>query len=298
MKKIGFIGLGHMGLPMAKNLVKAGYQVTGFDLQASAQQSLRDAGGNAASSLQQVAQNQDAIFTMLQTGEQVQAVCLGEQALFSLLPENTLYLDCSTIDVSTAREVHQQAEKQNILMVDAPVSGGVVGAAEGTLTFMVGGTESNYHQAAKLLTHLGKTIIHAGDAGSGQAAKLCNNMVLGISMIALSEAFTLAQRLGLSDKKLFEVMHHASGQCWALDRYVPVPDILDHVPANHHYQPGFTTEMMLKDLSLSQASAESVHLNTPMGRRATELYQQVHDQGMSQLDFSAVIKLIQLNSLQ
>lgn len=296
IKKIGFIGLGHMGLPMAKNLVKAGHQVTGFDLQASAQQSLADAGGYPASSLQEVAQNQDAVFTMLQTGEQVQKVCLGEHALFSILPKNTLYLDCSTIDVPTAREIHQHAEKQQILMVDAPVSGGVAGAAAGTLTFMVGGTEPNYHEAAKLLTHLGKTIIHAGDAGSGQAAKLCNNMVLGISMIAISEAFTLAQHLGLSAEKLFEVMHNASGQCWALDRYIPVPGVLDNVPANHHYQPGFTVAMMLKDLYLSQASAESVDLKTPMGRRATELYQQFSDEGMSQLDFSAIIKLIQASS--
>lgn len=289
MANIGFVGLGHMGLPMAINLVNAGHQVTGFDLQTKAMDAFHQAGGIKADTLQTTAQNQDILITMLQTGQQVEHVCLGESGLFAVTRRNTLYIDCSSIDVKTSRQIHQAAQAHHLISLDAPVSGGVKGAASATLTFMVGGTEHAFIQAKPILAHMGKTIIHTGESGSGQAAKICNNMILGISMIAVSEAFTLAEHLGLTPQKLFDVVTHASGQCWVMNNYVPVPGILEHVPANHDYQAGFTAAMMLKDLRLSQHSAEEVGVKTPMGKEATRLYQQLNDAGMSELDFSAII---------
>lgn len=292
MARIGFVGLGHMGLPMAINLVKAGHRVTGFDLQAEAVKALADADGFAANSLADAAKNQDVFITMLQTGEQVRQVCLGENGLFAHAAANNLYIDCSSIDVQTSRELHQQAVQKQLSVVDAPVSGGVAGAAAATLTIMVGGDDKSFEQAKLLLSAMGKTIIHTGAAGSGQAAKICNNMILGISMIAISEAFVLAEHLGLSAENLFEVVSNSSGQCWAMTRYAPVPGILPNVPANNHYQPGFTAAMMLKDLRLSQNSASTVGVETPMGALATALYQQFNEAGQEQLDFSAIIKAI------
>lgn len=292
MARIGFVGLGHMGLPMAINLINAGHNVTGFDLQPNALHALISAGGHAAATLHEAAHEQDVIMTMLQTGQQVHHVCMGEQGLFASAAKNTLFIDCSSIDVHSSREIHQQAKKMNFLAVDAPVSGGVMGATQAKLTFMVGGTEQAFTQAKPFLTTLGKKIIHTGEAGSGQAAKICNNMILGISMIAVSEAFTLAEHLGLSPEKLFEVVNNSSGQCWAMSNYTPVPGLLENVPANNSYKPGFTAAMMLKDLNLSQQSAASVGVKTPMGERATAIYQQFNDAEMGELDFSAIIKAI------
>lgn len=292
MARIGFVGLGHMGLPMAINLVKAGHIVTGFDLQQQALVTLATGGGLAAQSLQDAAVNQDILITMLQTGQQVQQVCLGDKGLFAHASPNSLYIDCSSIDVQSSRELHQQALKQHLLVVDAPVSGGVAGAAAATLTFMVGGEEQAFEQAKPILAAMGKKVIHTGQAGSGQAAKICNNMILGISMIAISEAFVLAEHLGLSPQKLFDVVSNSSGQCWAMSQYAPVPDILPNVPANRGYQPGFTTAMMLKDLHLSQSSAAKVGIETPLGAHATAIYQQFNDEGQGQLDFSAIIKIL------
>ena len=292
MARIGFVGLGHMGLPMAINLVNAGHTVTGFDLQTTAMDTLRAAGGHVAATLQDVGHTQDVIITMLQTGQQVQHVCLGEQGLLATAKSNTLFIDCSSIDVESSRNIHQHAERLHLQSVDAPVSGGVTGAAQAKLTIMVGGSEQAFERAKIVLSALGKKIIHTGIAGSGQAAKICNNMILGISMIAVSEAFTLAEHLGLSPQKLFEVVTNASGQCWAMSNYTPVPGLLDNVPANNHYQPGFTTAMMLKDLCLSQQSAKSVGVKTPLGERATALYQHFNDEGMGELDFSAIIKAL------
>lgn len=292
MANIGFVGLGHMGLPMAINLIKAGHQVTGFDLQPSAMETFKQAGGIKADTLQATARNQDILITMLQTGQQVEQVCLGEKGLFTATQRDMLFIDCSSIDVKTSRKIHQEATAHHLIALDAPVSGGVKGAAGATLTFMVGGTEPAFTQAKPILTHMGKTIIHTGESGSGQAAKICNNMILGISMIAVSEAFTLAEHLGLTPQKLFEVVTHASGQCWVMNQYVPVPGLLDNVPANHDYQAGFTAAMMLKDLGLSQRSAADVGVKTPMGEEATRLYQQLNDAGMSELDFSAIIKIL------
>ena len=292
MARIGFVGLGHMGLPMAINLVKAGHSVTGFDLQAKAVDALVAAGGSKASSLEKAAQNQDFIITMLQTGKQVRQVCLGEQGLFAHTMPNALYIDCSSIDVQTSREIHQHATIRHIQVIDAPVSGGVAGASAATLTFMVGGREQAFKKAKPILSAMGKKLIHTGAGGSGQAAKICNNMVLAISMIGISEAFTLAERLGLSHQKLYEVVNNSSGQCWAMSQYVPVPNVLPNVPANNAYQPGFTAAMMLKDLTLSQSTATVVNVETPMGAKAMALYQKMNEKGMGHMDFSAIIKLI------
>ncbi len=292
MANIGFVGLGHMGLPMAINLINAGHRVTGFDLQETALIAFANAGGTRAKTLQSTAQGQDIFITMLQTCPQVERVCLGAQGLFSAADSHTVYIDCSSINVMTSRKLHQEASTHHLIPLDAPVSGGVKGATAATLTFMVGGTEQAFDKAKPILTHMGKKIIHTGAAGSGQAAKICNNMILGVSMIAVSEAFTLAEKLGLTPQKLFEVVTHSSGQCWVMNQYVPVPGILDNVPANHDYQAGFTAAMMLKDLCLSQYSAETVGVKTPMGEQATRLYQKFNDAGMSDLDFSAIIKMM------
>lgn len=292
MAKIGFVGLGHMGLPMAINLVKAGHTVIGYDLNQSAMERFSDAGGLIAHTLLEVAKEQDVLITMLQSGQQVLHVCAGMDGLFSKANEGTLFIDCSTIDVKSAREVHQIAQENHLLAVDAPVSGGVAGATAATLTFMVGGDEQAYNAARPILSIMGQKIIHTGSAGNGQAAKICNNMVLGISMIAISEAFTLAEHLGLPADKLFEVVNNSSGQCWALSKYVPVAGILENVPANNSYKPGFAAAMMLKDLNLSQDTARAVHLETPLGSKSRELYQHFIDQGLGEEDFSAIIKLI------
>lgn len=292
MAKIGFVGLGHMGLPMAINLVKAGHSVTGYDLQEPAREQFAQAGGLVAAELQVVAKGQDILITMLQTGQQVLHVCLGIDGLFNNAKEGALYIDCSTIDVASSREVHQLAKENHLHSVDAPVSGGVAGAAAGTLTFMVGGEEKAFNSAQPILASMGQKIIHTGKDGSGQAAKICNNMILGITMIGISEAFTLGNQLGLSAQKLFEVVSNSSGQCWAMTKYAPVPGVLENVPANNDYKPGFAAAMMLKDLLLSQNVAQSVHVQTPLGAQSAALYQQFVDEGFGDLDFSAIIKLI------
>ncbi|HAT2066774.1 TPA: 3-hydroxyisobutyrate dehydrogenase [Legionella pneumophila] len=292
MANIGFVGLGHMGFPMAINLLKAGHSVMGYDLQQSALEHFAEQGGAIAHNLQELAKDKDVIVTMLQTGQQVLHVCLGVDGIFSQLNAGSLYIDCSTIDVKSSRETHQIAKENHLLVVDAPVSGGVAGATAATLTFMVGGEAEAYNAAHPILSAMGKKIIHTGGAGSGQAAKICNNMILGTTMIAISEAFILAKELGLSDEKLFEVVNNSSGQCWAMSKYVPVPGILENVPANNDYKPGFAAKMMLKDLLLSQNTAKSVHIETPLGAKTTEIYQQFVDQGLGDIDFSAIIKQI------
>jgi len=296
MSYIGFVGLGHMGLPMAVNLIKAGHTVIGFDLNPQAMKAFTASGGQTATHLQQIAaEGKDTIITMLQTGEQVKSVCLGDNGLLAKM-KAPLLMDCSSIDVQSSRQIHQQATQQHILAVDAPVSGGVAGAEAATLTFMVGGTAPAVQASKPFLEQMGKKIIHTGEAGSGQAAKICNNMILGISMIAISEAFTLGQKLGLEPHKLFEVVSNSSGQCWAMDRYVPLPGILGNVPADRGYQPGFSSAMMLKDLKLSQQSAASEKVKTPLGEQATALYEQLNQKGMGDLDFSAIIKLFNSSS--
>jgi 3-hydroxyisobutyrate dehydrogenase len=292
MANIGFVGLGHMGLPMAINLIKSGHNVMGYDLVKSACTSLASAGGTIAASLDNIAKNNDIIVTMLQTGEQVKGVCFDADGLFAHAKQGTHFIDCSSIDVTSSCEFHQQATDKGFVPLDAPVSGGVAGAEAGTLTFMVGGEEQAFLEAKSLLESMGKTIIHTGGAGSGQAAKICNNMILGISMIAVSEAFVLGDKLGLRPDKLHEVVTNASGQCWAMSKYAPVPNVLENVPANRGYEPGFTAAMMLKDLKLSQVSAVQAGIKTPMGQEAMNLYQTLNDAGLSELDFSSIIKLL------
>lgn len=289
---IGFIGLGHMGAPMATNLLKNKYKVFVYDVSEKAIQPLLSNGAIAVKSLQEMALHSDVIITMVQTADQVKKICLGNAGLFNHLNKNALVIDCSSIDIESSRELHETAKSLGIAMCDAPVSGGVVAATNGTLTFMVGGEEKNFKRAESVLSAMGKKIIYAGKAGSGAAAKICNNMILGISMIAVSEAFVLADRLGLSPEKLFEISSNASGACWSLTQYCPWPNILPNVPSSHDYQPGFTAKMMLKDLHLSQSAAESAHVNTPLGKRALELYDQFVKTNEKEIDFSGIIQML------
>ena len=246
--KIGFIGLGHMGRPMASNLIKAGFTVHVFDVVASAVNVLEAEGAMPASSVKALAAIVDVLITSVQTSAQVETLCLGEDGIFAHSNPGLLYIDCSSIDIFTTRLLHQAARQQQVSMLDAPVSGGVAGAAAGTLTFMVGGETTTFERALPILSKMGKKIVHAGPAGNGQAAKICNNLLLAISMIGVCEAFNLAQQLGLDSKKFFEISSHASGQCWSMTSYCPVPGIVDNAPSNHDYEPGFMAKMMLKDL--------------------------------------------------
>jgi 3-hydroxyisobutyrate dehydrogenase len=292
MASIGFVGLGHMGLPMAINLLKAGHTVSGYDLQKSTFEPFGEAGGIVTATLHELAYGKDILITMLQTGQQVWDVCCANQGLYSNAAPHTLHIDCSTIDVETSRRLHQQASEKQIIMIDAPVSGGVAGAVAATLTFMVGGEEAAFRRAKPILSDMGKKIYHTGEVGNGQAAKICNNMILGMSMIGVSEAFLLAEKLGLSAHKLLDVVNNASGRCWVTTHYPPVPNLLPDVPANHDYQPGFAAAMMLKDLLLSQQSAKDAGLTTPLAAKATSIYQQFIESGHGDLDFSAIIKQI------
>lgn len=293
MTQIAFIGLGHMGHPMAHNLLKAGFQVKAFDIQPAAVQSLTAHGAIASKSVSEAVQGADVIITMLQTGQQVSETCLGADGLFAHAKPGVLYIDSSSIEITTTRELHESATAMNIAMLDAPVSGGVAGAETATLTFMVGGTEDNFKRALPLFEKMGKKIVHAGPAGNGQAAKICNNLILGISMIAVSEAFTLGKKLGLDPKKFFEISSNASGQCWSMTSYAPVPGLVDKAPSNDQYRPGFAAKMMLKDLRLGQRAAESVNASIPLGAEAAELYSLFVSRGHADVDFSGIIKMLQ-----
>ena len=292
MAMIGFIGLGNMGAPMAANLVKAGHRVTGFDLVSKAVESLAAKGGTAAVSALSAAAGSEIVITMLPAGPQVRSVYLGEEGLLAHAPKDALLIDCSTIDVETARAVAAAAAEAGFDILDAPVSGGVGGAEAATLTFMVGGEEAVFSRARPILEAMGRTIVHAGPAGNGQAAKICNNMMLGVSMIAVCEAFSLAERLGLEAQTLFDISAKSSGQCWALTSYCPVPGPVPASPANRDYAPGFTAAMMLKDLRLAQQAAGASAAPTPLGAAAANLYQLFVDEGAGGLDFSAIYRFI------
>lgn len=297
MARIGFIGLGHMGLPMAKRLLKAGHEVVGFDRATEPMRALKEAGGRTAGNLVQAATKQDVVITMLQTGDQVRSVCLEDEGLFQQMSAGALYIDCSTIDVDTSRAVHLEAKAAKVFMADAPVSGGVAGAEAGTLAFMLGGEEAVFEKAHAVLSHMGKTVLHLGPAGSGVAAKVCNNMILGISMIGVSEAFLLAEKLGLDAKKLHEIVTQSSGDCWVMSKYVPVPGVLPDVPANADYSPGFSGAMMLKDLRLAKEAAESSGVYAGIGAYAMALYEEASGE-IGELDFSAIIKYIKMRSFK
>jgi len=291
MANIGFIGLGNMGLPMALNLVKAGHTVTGNDVSPKRMDALATEGGKTVKNLAEIAQC-EAIVTMLPAGQQVRDVYLGANGLIAKAKKGTLFIDSSTIDVETARAVATEAEKEGLLMLDAPVSGGVGGAQAGILTFMVGGTDAAFAKAKPILDQMGKTIVHAGGAGAGQAAKICNNMILGISMIAVSEAFVLAEKLGLDKQKLFDISSKSSGQCWSMTTYCPVPGLVPTSPANRDYAAGFTAAMMLKDLKLAQDAAKSVAAKTPLGAEAADIYDKFVATGEAGRDFSGIIRYL------
>jgi 3-hydroxyisobutyrate dehydrogenase len=289
MASISFIGLGNMGGPMAANLVKAGHAVTGFDLAEASLGAAREAGVVVAASAAAAVKGADAIITMLPAGKHVRAVW-GE--LLALSPKGTLFIDCSTVDVDSAKAVHGLAAAAGIASLDAPVSGGTGGAKAATLTFMAGGEEKAFALGKPLLEAMGKRIIHCGGAGAGQAAKVCNNMILGISMIAVSEAFVLAEKLGLSHQALFDVASTSSGQCWALTTYCPVPGPVPGSPANNGYKPGFAAELMVKDMRLSQEAALGVGAVTPMGAAAAQLYALFNADGHGATDFSGIINFL------
>lgn len=290
MTTIAFIGLGHMGNPIVKNLLKNNFKVKVFDVVPQAIEVLTKEGAIAATSVKDCVQDADVIFTMLQTGEQVKNTCIGDNGIFQNAKKNALYIDSSSIDIVTTRELHTLSEKHHINMLDAPVSGGVAGAAAATLAFMVGGLEKNFLLAKPILEKLGKKIVHAGIAGTGQAAKICNNLLLGISMVGVCEAFSLAEKLGLEAKKFFEISSNASGQCWSMTSYCPVPGIVETAPSNKGYQPGFAAKMMLKDLRLGENAAQSVSAKIPLGKHTEELYAQFVAAGNGEVDFSGIIQ--------
>jgi 3-hydroxyisobutyrate dehydrogenase len=292
MTKVGFIGLGNMGMPMAQNLLKAGYEVTGFDLNADATELLAANGGTSANSVADACKAAEVVITMLPAGEQVRDVYLGAGGVLASAAPGTLLIDSSTIDVQTARDVAQAAQDSGLAMVDAPVSGGVTGAEAATLTFMVGGSDDAFERARLVLEKMGKTIVHAGGPGNGQAAKVCNNMILGASMIVVCEAFLLAEKLGLDAQKLFDISSKSSGQCWSMTSYCPVPGPVPASPANRDYKAGFTAAMMLKDLKLAQTAARATHATTPLGAGAAAVYERFVDNDGGSVDFSGIIRYL------
>jgi 3-hydroxyisobutyrate dehydrogenase len=286
--KIGFFGLGNMGGPMAANLAKAGHAVTGHDpVGASAE------GVTRAGSAREAASGQDVVVTMLPNGKILRDVY---DEIVGYGAKDALYIDCSTVDVESALHAHARARGAGLASLDAPVSGGVAGAAAGTLTFMVGGEDEAFQRGAPLFEIMGQKAVHCGAAGTGQSAKICNNMILGISMIGVCEAFALADRLGLDRQKMFDVVSTSSGSCWSLNTYCPAPGVGPKSPADNDYKPGFAAELMLKDLMLSQAAAEAANAATPLGAAAAAFYQAFVEHGGRGKDFSAVLpRLTEMN---
>ena len=292
MARIGFIGLGNMGGPMARNLLKAGHRVTAFDLVPDLIAQLIKDGAIAATSPADAARTAEVVVTMLPAGEHMREVYLGAGQVLKTAAPRTLLIDSSTIDVETARFVAKAAAGQGFEMVDAPVSGGVGGAAAGTLTFMVGGSAAGFERARPILETMGKTIVHAGPAGNGQAAKICNNMMLAVAMIGVCEGFQLAEKLGLDIQKLYDISSKSSGQCWAMTNYCPAPGPVPAAPSNRDYEAGFTADMMLKDLKLAQQAAQAAGAVTPMGAEAAALYQFLVGGGLGPKDFSVMFRFL------
>lgn len=280
--QIGFIGLGNMGAPMAANLAKAGHQVRGFDTAGVVVE-----GVTQAQTATDAVADTDAVITMLPNGAILRTVA---DQIIPRMKQGAVFIDCSTVDVDSARAVADQATSAGLLSVDAPVSGGIGGASAGTLTFMAGGSGEAFAKADPLFDIMGQKAVHCGEAGSGQAAKICNNMILGVTMIATCEAFALADKLGLDRQKMFDVVSTSSGYSWTMNAYCPAPGIGPNSPADNGYQPGFAAELMLKDLRLSQQAADSADADTPMGQAATALYEQfVENEGGNGQDFSAML---------
>lgn len=290
MSRIAFIGLGNMGGGMAANLVKAGHEVHAFDLSPEALARAKDNGCQTYTSVQEAVQGAEAVVSMLPNGKIVESVFTAD--VIGHAPTSALLLDCSTIDVATARKVAEAASAAGYEMVDAPVSGGIAAANGGTLTFMVGGGVEALAKAEPILAAMGKAVIHAGASGAGQAAKICNNMILGATMIATCEAFALAEKLGLDLQTFFDISSKASGQSWSMTSYCPVPGVGPQSPADNGYQGGFAAGLMLKDLKLAMEAAQTAGANVPMGQRAEELYEAFANAGNAGVDFSGIIKTL------
>jgi len=292
MATIAFIGLGNMGNPMAVNLAKAGHTVQGFDLMPENLSIARDNGVHAMSDAAGAVEDAEVVITMLPAGKHVLEVY---REIVQFAPSGTLFIDCSTVDVESAREAHAIAAGKGMLSVDAPVSGGTAGAIAGTLTFMAGGSDEAFARAEPALQPMAGKVVHCGEAGAGQAAKICNNLILGVSMIAVGEAFVLAEKLGLSHQALFDVASTSSGQCWSLTSYCPVPGPVPTSPANRDYKPGFTAALMLKDLMLAQQASDASGGFSPLGKAAAELYAAFNESGHGSEDFSAIIRYLRAN---
>ena len=290
MAKIAFIGLGHMGGGMAPNLAKTGHEVRAFDLVPEAVEHAAEGGCTAAGSAAEAVKDADVVVTMLPTAKHVRAVFQNDVAPNA--KKGALLIDCSTIDVGSAREVGEEMKGLGFDFLDAPVSGGIAAAAAGSLTFMVGGTDEQFERARPFIEPMAKAVIHAGQLGAGQAAKICNNMILGATMAATCEAFVLAKKLGLDLQNFFDISSKASGQSWSMTSYAPVPGVGPDTPADHDYEGGFAAALMLKDLKLAADAARSVGAYTPMGGEAEELYQRFVDRGGGNKDFSGIIKMI------
>src|SRR5579871_6788159 len=287
MATIAFIGLGNMGGPMAANLVKAGHKVVAFDLVAASRDQAKADGASIAESSVASVKGADIVITMLPAGKHVLSVW---SEVVPAMTKGALIIDCSTIDVESSKQAHALAAKHGVASVDAPVSGGTGGAKGATLTFMCGGEEKAFAAAKPVLEKMGKKIVHCGGAGAGQGVKICNNMILGVSMIGVSEGFSLAEKLGLSHQAVFDVVSTSSGQCWAMTSYCPVPGPVPASPANNDYKPGFATALMVKDLTLAQDAAKAAGAATPLGKHAQEIYKAFDAAGNGAVDFSGIIR--------
>jgi 3-hydroxyisobutyrate dehydrogenase len=290
MARIAFIGLGHMGGGMAPNLVKAGHDVWAFDLSDPALDAAVEAGCNRAGSTDEACEHADAVITMLPAAKHVLEVY--RHHVFDAAPKSALLIDCSTIDVASARTIEEEAKAKSFEMVDAPVSGGIAAAAGGTLAFMVGGTEEAFAKAKPIIDPMAKAVIHAGGAGAGQAAKICNNMILGATMAVTCEAFVLAQKLGLDPQVFCDISSQASGQSWSMTSYCPVPGVGPKTPADNNYEGGFAAALMLKDLKLAMEAAKQAGVEVEMGEEAEELYEEFVEKGGGSKDFSGIIQMI------
>ncbi|QNA83056.1 3-hydroxyisobutyrate dehydrogenase [Sphingomonas sp. So64.6b] len=290
MARVAFIGLGNMGGGMAANLAKKGHDVRAFDLSADALARAREAGCLPAASVEEALDGAEAVITMLPAGKHVEGVY--SDAIFTAAPQSAILIDCSTIDVATAKRVAETAAAKGYAAVDAPVSGGIAAANGGTLTFMVGGSDAAFERAQPFLVDMGKAVIHAGASGTGQVAKIANNMLLGITMVGTCEAFLLARKLGLDPQKFFDIASVSSGQSWSMTSYAPLPGVGPTTPADNDYQGGFATALMLKDLRLAMEAAGTAHADTPMGAKAAELYEKFNAAGQGGLDFSAILRML------
>ena len=290
---IVFIGVGNMGNPMAENLHKSGKKITVFDVSKEMMERAEKKGLNTSESIETLINEEVSIvITMLPEGKHSKEIYLGDNGIINKVSKDCLLIDCSTIDIETSKEIGNAADNQNIMMIDAPVSGGVMGAQKATLNIMVGGSKEAFDKALPVLKILGKNIYHAGEIGSGNGAKICNNMALGIAMIAASESLMLAKRLNIDIKKVHEIMRNASGNSWPISVYPPLPGLIDGTPSNNNYRPGFSAGMMNKDLKLAYECAKSVNAETPLGKMALEIYDQFCKEGNDTKDFSAISKVI------